>query len=1100
MMLDLFQGLSPDKCGIRILMTGTESVLISKKEFGLSGCPKITLDERIRKEKDIEKIMQFRIQNSERLKSYNAKVWRTVEQKLLDSPNPISTVDITMTVMDQADDENGGMEMIKELTKQNGLYEAMIRSVLIDKSDKEREFFRFIFALCTFTQRPLSIYILQEFAKQESMFRNSNLDVVYQIETRLSNFLYVTNTSDEKLAPEVGQGEDKKEDKVAISKQQMVTFRQATFHEYLKNNTNDLIPDPLKSKVSFFVKLTNLLCGKDTDSAGLRDVFQDYAARWFMEHLKDINVKKADPTEGCQVVEAITRVFRNDGDVSRLFEDISSDSDYHSDGADIYDISTDAESSGFENLKVFREWAKKMNFHDEEDLSSQAKEWIEGTIHEPHKMLEILARGHFQRWTETKIYEEAKVPYNFLCRALQLRQGRSDDFEQAGITKIKSLLEYAKEGTLVLHNGSFDEEDREFARELYETNLQQKKTSGPEKFYSHLGLAEHFYGANQADSEDTEDDKPDQRWNLVLEHADEALRAWWKEKGALGSDLNEERCIKAFVLKALSLNQLKQDEEAINTCHRCLEEGFQYNPQISELLSLLVDIHSKNKNWAKLVSIVWQQKQNVQAEFLNHLFYELDTLDKAYLLMEAAVKSNRVDYLIRMVEGAREYAKEKDGPRLFVMTWMLAYIYRIVAKVPRMAEHLMMNGVPDSDQYSTAHAYFAFPGLVTIYQEYFMSACSEKAQLDLIRKLELAIKSYEKNILQDNGTLSKAELALAKMYLGIGNTQQVEAHLNRAFDICIVDLKDSIDSNDQNAFRALAKVLAFLGLETEAQVALSLMCSRVGGSGDELPLPEELNMTMSSPDMDDDNVNQPEENGGTIGNNNTTNAHIRPPINATQLANTDLDHENKDPNIMPLTNEDSTPDQKVEDESESPNSATEIPHSPSAEPHENKKVIGSEEQPKKPKKPSFTFSQDLNFEESGISCDGVCEPKLNISSFEPGGPKLMYCLDCMDVDFCEACHMKQINFFDKGEDGFWFKCCWARHEYLQGPIDGWLGVKNGFIYMENQVEDKVETYKVQFGDWLTSVESRWKKRIKTPTVWDELRARQRPQDCFDFLH
>lgn len=108
----------------------------------------------------------------------------------------------------------------------------------------------------------------------------------------------------------------------------------------------------------------------------------------------------------------------------------------------------------------------------------------------------------------------------------------------------------------------------------------------------------------------------------------------------------------------------------------------------------------------------------------------------------------------------------------------------------------------------------------------------------------------------------------------------------------------------------------------------------------------------------------------------------------------------------------------------------------------------------------------------------------------------MYCLDCMDVDFCEACHMKQINFFDKGEDGFWFKCCWARHEYLQGPIDGWLGVKNGFIYMENQVEDKVEIYKVQFGDWLTSVESRWKKRIKTPTVWDELRARQRPQGLF----
>ncbi|KAJ5899483.1 Tetratricopeptide-like helical [Penicillium taxi] len=1122
MMLDLFQELSPEKCGVRVLMTGTESALISKKGFGLSGCPKITLGEKIKKENDIRKIMDFRIRNSERLRSYDERVWDKVEQKLVNSPNPISTVNITMTVMEQADDENHGMEMIKELTKPNGLYEAMIRSVLNKKSDKEREFFRFIFALCTFTQQSLSIYVLREFAKQEPMFRNSGLDVADQIEKCLSNFLNVTKTSDDKSAPELGQGEDKKDDKVAISKRQLVTFQQPSFVEYLETNRNDLIPEPLKSKVSFFVKLTNLLCGKDAESAELREIFQGYAAQWFMKHLKDIDVKKADPTDGRQVVEALTRVFHNDGEVSRIFEDLFSNSDGYTYeyGDDVYKISTEPGSSGFENLKVLREWANKMNFHDEEDLSSQAKKWVKCVIHEPHKILENLARGHFQRWTKTRVYEDAKVPYNFLCLALQLRHRTSDDFEEAGSMKINSLLKYAIEerfiqtpiqiarcqisAALVLHNGSCDEKDKELARNIYQKILEQKSISGPEKFYSHLGLAEHFYGGNR-------EDVGDKRWNSVSEHANEALRAWWNEKSALGSDLNEERCIKAYFLNAYALNRRKNDEEAIKTCHRCLDEGFQYNSLISETLSLLVDIHSKNKSWYKIISLISQQKPDIQAEFLCHLF-ESESSDRIYLLMEAAVKSNRVDYLIRIVEGVRENSEGKDDKKLFFMTWLLANIYQIIAKVPKMAENLLTSGIPHSNQYSIIYSYVVFPNLVTIYQEYFMNACSEKAQLASVKLLENVIGTYEKNILQESNNLSMAELALAKMYLSIGNTQQVEAHVNRAFEICIIDLEDSVVSNDQGAFRALAKALAFLGFKKEAQVALSLMFSRVGGVDDDASSPlEEINPAITSLDTDDDKVNDLVENGEILGKIETTTATTDK--DATKLTNTVSDQESSDHDVTPLVSEDSTPEQKAKDEST--NSISETTHSPSSDFHETRRVADFDErtgdqlerQPdegsKELKKLSLTFSQDLNFpedsnfEESKIACDGVCEPNFDVSSFQPEGPKLMYCLDCMSTDFCKDCYMKQINFFDKGEDGFWYKCCWARHEYLQAPIDGWLGVKKGFIYTEQKNDEgKVEIRKVQFEDWLMSVKCRWKKRIKTPAVWDELRAWQRPQALF----
>ena len=204
-------------------------------------------------------------------------------------------------------------------------------------------------------------------------------------------------------------------------KEQMVTFRQAAFREHLEKTKSDLIPDPLKSKVFLFVKLTNILCGGDTDSSGLRDVWQHYAARWLIEHLRYIDVKATKPPEGCEVVEALTRIFRNEGNVSRVFENYSTQSDYdHDTGLDIYDLSVDPETAGGRVLKMLQEWAKKMNFHDEEELSSQAREWVICTIHEPRKMLDKLLQGHYQQWIETKTYEEAKVPHELICRALRL--------------------------------------------------------------------------------------------------------------------------------------------------------------------------------------------------------------------------------------------------------------------------------------------------------------------------------------------------------------------------------------------------------------------------------------------------------------------------------------------------------------------------------------------------------------------------------------------------------------------------------------------------------------------------------------------------------
>ena len=91
-----------------------------------------------------------------------------------------------MAVMEQADDEKYALETIKKLTTQTGLYDAMIRSVLNKRSDKQREFFQFIFSICIFSFERPSIHVLQVFVKQEPTFQNTNLDVAEQIDGPLS--------------------------------------------------------------------------------------------------------------------------------------------------------------------------------------------------------------------------------------------------------------------------------------------------------------------------------------------------------------------------------------------------------------------------------------------------------------------------------------------------------------------------------------------------------------------------------------------------------------------------------------------------------------------------------------------------------------------------------------------------------------------------------------------------------------------------------------------------------------------------------------------------------------------------------------------------
>jgi hypothetical protein len=183
-----------------------------------------------------------------------------------------------------------------------------------------------------------------------------------------------------------------------------------------------MIRDPIKAKVDIFLKLVGILCDQLPQGAPSRDSLQEYAAEWLLAHLEDINVKNTTPQQGAQVVEALMRILYNENDVSRVFEDIQSrKNELHDVDFGIYAISNlSYEERGFRYLNLLLAWARKMSFHNEEKMSSRAQEGIEKLLKDPRYVLEHLGRGHLVRWTEKMTHREAKISYNFICRALWL--------------------------------------------------------------------------------------------------------------------------------------------------------------------------------------------------------------------------------------------------------------------------------------------------------------------------------------------------------------------------------------------------------------------------------------------------------------------------------------------------------------------------------------------------------------------------------------------------------------------------------------------------------------------------------------------------------
>jgi hypothetical protein len=620
----------------------------------------------------------------------------------------------------------------------------------------------------------------------------------------------------------------------------------------------------------------------------------------------------------------------------------------------------------------------------------------------------------------------------------------------------------------LLLNSSDTKDDRKMAADLYSLNLKSDDTTpGPEKFYSYVGLAEYY--ASPITDDETQD-ATKARWGDVVKNSDLALQQRLDEKGALGSELDNERCTIAFWLKADAHHRLDQDDLALKTCTDALVtnelEYTRKNKKLLDFLTLIINIHAKTDKYYEIIALIQNCQYKMRAEWLWHRWEFVP--DKGDYLRKAAVLTGRVDFLIQFYEEAIDYHKEHQnwyGAQILAND--LSVIYRRDARATRMAEITLENIMKEvKNNMSRSDAAdvlrFVFPQRVDLLFENYHVARSKTNKEAEVAKLYRLVHDLGSTAYIEQMSLAEALLTLAKMLKGIGKIRQAKSQADRAFNLCMDDLQDFVTYNDKSAFRMLGKILMFTEapeLKVDAEIALSLQYSEVDRT------------------HEDSQTYEPSETAPT---NDDVASVVANGVDSVALSTTDEPPKvNSDQNGVELEPAEGSKENIAEKSQQNPGQNSLNPGAEESLPKPDQNGLGpgpaegskqkaAEELLQKPpngeKKP---WSEDLIPEEQRvIICNGPCSSRFDNWH---DGVNVYFCIDCHDVDFCQDCHDKQLLYHTKTGEGFWFKCCWAEHKYIKQPVEGWRGVKNGVI--------RIGAKQKPFKFWLLAVKDKWNAKL-----------------------
>ncbi|GFN19983.1 uncharacterized protein AtWU_09788 [Aspergillus tubingensis] len=1003
------------------------------------------------------------------------------------SEGNLSVLDQTIEIMEQY--EVKGPKSFGRFKEMIGDGEdALVRRALAKDNEPLEKAVKKVLFWCAFAKQTLTVTNLNQILALDDDARVRGLGLE-PILSQCKNLLFMRQMLPPDLGPsnldrelywcsrpehETENSNQKSRKTPSIGDYQYIEFRNAKVRECVKRGQFQPGLDVNAEKVNIFVTLCDVLCDHKADKPTalcqyaachliqhLKDIDREIVPQWQrpstkdakkgfkdkMSHYRDMRPTKPQEIpnrELKKVGEALGRVLTNETGVSSVFEDIlwnSSDRQIH---FDIYD--TDKARSTNE---LVRAWIEKLTERDEREnlsLPTQIWTWAQALKKRPEGMLEDLAKGHIRSWVQKSTPEGAKGPYRLAYRALfntgQYKHWSRDD-DQISAKIARDLFLWCRDSrtrfaqarltaALLLYECD-DQVDRDYALFLYEQNRYLDDSMCAEKLYSLLGLAEHSVskaGVNGVDE-----------WTKVKEYTDEALKCWKDTDAALRPNFNLDRCRRVYMLSVQACMALGDKTRAHDRCIEVLSGEFKNKRGLNYFLTILVQIYAEKEDHMAIINTVERQMATQATNFIpTWLMSRSRQTNKDDWLRRAAVATGNVEVVIRIYDSAINYwAYQGLFHETCVMLSELAIIYRQDCHAIRMAEDIFNRILDAMMRDETLQVDSKLLSIIIterfdIYYNRFSKTKVQQSKMSLCYAASDLINNVRVADVIESSAKANALITLAKMFSLMNHKRRAYELAEQAFKLCIADLDDWVDGNDMSAFRTLAKVLYWLNLKKDAGIAASLIFDRANADAVQVS-EDEFQITLSAY-LHDRTAPKPAVDGWMGLKVDPSSpaaapaAHPGEPLSPQSVKSACTCH------------------CSVDSTNESPTTAVTTPDSMPI--------------------PDETIDVD---ESNGctLQCMGPCnKPKL--SKWDLEAPQWYMCLDCPATDYCNDCNKSRAGLRASPDKGLWSKMCWGNHSFIEQPIKGWKGVKDGVI----RVGDSSRGVR----DWLTDVRERGNQEIK----------------------
>ena len=846
----------------------------------------------------------------------------------------------------------------------------------------------------------------------------------------------------------------------------------------IKNyNVSNLVEHPFQAKFDICITIMKIITMSPTDADYEKTrVLEEYCVTYFMDHFFELKLddktyissQKVSPTlsQSVAMIEALYDVFMKpectsnaiEGWDEEIYSDIMSieqaDEATGEDKKTLPEVSNSATSQSDdpstpqgEYLAAILIWLRSCEYFSDAKASQSALKpdtltWVNAILKQPTELLKPLAKEHVAHWFAKLDTNEAR--YLFSCARTALKSVRLDiletfqpdqilTFSQTGIdlgddeefttdciVKVADFfpdLEKSDCGNRAV--GQMMTNDSQQAFEYFEIALSLAKTE-LSKFYTYVSLANAQYKAGD--------------YSDAVASANTALGIH-KSESFDSVEESEKIHHRKYLYQVYQIlgDCLSADPDsgygnaAIEAHSRARELVIQSDYEINDgedgtyTLDRMVDILAAQGEWSALVSKItsWSPREK-------GLWIGIDTeynRGQNIVLMRAAKLSDGLDALRKCYEEAIAVTSDDDDDdddddnnNGILVRYQLAYAsYYVLEDDDEAYEQLqIILSNRNSGNVARETRKIARWLLLEIIGNQARVAPEKWVRRLLIKDMQSIVDHGPKKAKDLYSILPNIQLSGA--YLEIGDVETAKELLGTAFDIGVEALRDTVRSNDKDAFRLLAKVLYLADFERDAGIAISAVFSVV-------------NLQIK----DDESSNGAEDQHG---------------------AETDV-QVNEGEEIK-------EPESQNSPRGEEEQSTVEVVLE-TLPPKENETPVTAEQA----RISSFRAAsklEDLNGTFARV-CDGSCkEPSRR--HWPPNDPLYM-CLICADIDLCQSCYdirMRQNN-GEKSE--YWKRVCGVNHKYLKGPIEGWSGVKDGILRIGDE--------RIEFEHWLEDIEVKWKQ-------------------------